>query len=170
MRYLLAGVISAILATSAFAQSTRTVWSGCFQVVYVADKTGLVRKLEREEARQTTQQGRPGTGVYGPWRETYCEAPGAPNYSYPTKDWPKAINAHEVLGPTLFHWFQVNNRARVSQTFNLTEFPFSVIGINGTGRLPAVSTPVFSRLQRIEEVVGWNKNGQPTRIYRYKSQ
>lgn len=156
-------------------------WSGCFETVYVPDPTtGLVRKLQRNEDKDTTKDGRPGTGSYAPWVEAWCEAPGAPGFGHGF-DWPKLITEKEVrhlLGNSVYEHFDTNKKAVVSKTYNLTGYPFSIIGHRGTLKreqwltLPAVTVNVQQKLIRTSvdtgRIIG-DPNARPpkTQIYTY---
>jgi hypothetical protein len=104
-------------------------WCGAYQIVYAADPdTGVARKFERREVYETTNGGRPNTGKFGPWRETYCEVPGAPSYSYKESELPKT--SHEeiarCIGAAAWHWFVSNPSAGGNSGYlNLTTLPFS---------------------------------------------
>jgi len=172
---------------------TVAVWTGCSQVVYVIDPdTGMARKLERRELRETTTADRPGTGQWGPWKEAYCEAPGAPSYGYGF-EWPKAITAQEVerlLGKAVAQAFQAEKRATTSATFNLTGYPFRTFAVGRAlepslwNSLPAVQRGTAQRLQRTTEDTGRILNPPPegdprwrdptwrpqTEQYRYRGQ
>jgi len=153
------------------------VWTGCFQAVYVPDpETGLIRKLIRNELRSSTRGGLAGTGKYGDWQEAYCELPGAQSYGYKTGEWPRPIAAPEVLrllGNGIVNHFAADRKVVMSETYNLTGYPYSIIGKEGRldrnlwMLLPAFRTTVQQRLPRELEDTG---RIDSTRFYRYDKQ
>lgn len=110
---------------------TAGYWSGCFQTVYVADPvSGMVRKIERRETEQTAN-GKPGTGLYGPWQEYNVQRPQAVIYQ---NGKPRPVTPAEVrrlLGPEVAGWFEKYRQAEISQTFDLTPFRFPILGARG---------------------------------------
>lgn len=159
-------------------------WSGCFETVYVPDPdTGTIRKLTRQELRNTTKEDRPGTGSYGEWKEAYCEVPGSPSFGH-SFAWPKTIEQKEVtrlLGPSITDHFEKNSKATVSRTYNLTGYPFTAVGHHGSLSrdhwltIPALKTEVTQRLDHHAEDTGriigdpFNKPVK-TEIYTYNKE
>lgn len=101
---------------------TESVWSGCYQIIYVVDPARqTTRKLERREIRSTTIADRAGTGRYGPWREAFCEPLGVRSFSYDNRIWPKQISGNEVvrlLGTQRAAYFAKHSQAKQSETYH----------------------------------------------------
>lgn len=108
------------------AGQTAGQWTGCRQTVIISDN-GRQRHFEREEMQRTTTGGRPGTGLYGPWRELPPFTQRPPRIQYNAKDWPKAVDpktVKRIMGNFVWDYFErVNNRAIRSGHFNLTADP-----------------------------------------------
>jgi hypothetical protein len=74
----------------------------------------------------------PGTGVWGPWVEGYCEEPGTKSWSYKIGEWPKPIGERDVerlIGPRLFAWFAKNRKVRTTEWYNFS----GIKGFQGAG-------------------------------------
>jgi len=141
-------IIPCIGALVAWGQTTVGVPSGCFQRVYVHDPaTGKVRKLEREEVGFEAKG--PGTGRWGSWEEHDVEKPGAGFYTI-RRHLITDKEVKRILGRDVFEWFG-EQKVRVSQTYNLTDQPFSIIGwegklprgINVPANLPKVNVRLY---------------------------
>jgi hypothetical protein len=140
-------------------QSTRSVWSGCYQIVFVPDsKTGIIRKLVRREGPHGV---RPGTGQWGEWQEHWCQVPGVDSYGS-QKGWPlqlTQLQVKELLGP-LADRLNKERKVLESETVNLTGYKFHILGGDlfvtkkEWNSLPAVKTQVPQRLHHYTEDTG----------------